>query len=144
MIKIIVLFGLLWFFAACKSQEPTIITIKDTVIKIAPPIIQESGKAFYFVDSVNFGDSPGKAGQKDTVLRYVKTRGKDTVIQWRYRFRDTSFSMSVKPDTVYFPYKDTTTIQTRAPTNEGGSDNYYSKFVAWGLMAIIIYILIRK
>ncbi len=118
-------------FVGCKNCEPTFIQteIRDTIFKVVPKIIIDSGKA----QIVN-----------DTLIQYVNIKNNDTIIRIKYFPKTEYVSVYAKPDTAYIMFKDTiTTIQYKEVIKENGVTTTLLYIFGIGLVLALIFILLR-
>jgi hypothetical protein len=91
--------GIIWIVVilagACSCTTPSAertVFIRDTVIKILPPIIIDSGIATY---------------RADTLIQIIETHNNDTITDIRYYPRENRFNWKIQPDTVTISKRDT-------------------------------------
>lgn len=118
-------------FVGCKNCEPTFIQteIRDTIFKVVPKIIIDSGKITYY---------------NDTIIRYIKEKGKDTVIDIRYYPKEKTIYVEVQPDTAYITFKDTvTTIQYKEVIKDTPIKDFFMYVMGFILLAFLFYIVYK-
>ncbi len=114
-------------FIGCKNCEPTFIQteIRDTIFKVVPKIIIDSGKA----QIVN-----------DTLIQYVNIKNNDTIIRIKYFPKTEYVSVYAKPDTAYIMFKDTiTTIQYKEVIKDTPIKDFFMYVMGFILLAFLIY-----
>ena len=103
--------------------------IRDTIIRIAPPIIIDSGKA----QIVN-----------DTLIQYVNIKNNDTIIRIKYFPKTEYVSVYAKPDTAYITFKDTvTTTEIKEVIKETPLKDFFMYVMGFILLACLIYFVYR-
>lgn len=129
---ILIIFSI--YLTSCKQCEPTYIhvNIRDTIIKVIPKIIIDSGKA----QIVN-----------DTLIQYVSVKNNDTIIKIKYYPKTKLVNVYAKPEPEYIIYKDTvTTVQIKEVIKDTPIKDI--TMYAMGLLllagAIYIFILLIK
>lgn len=129
---ILIIFSI--YLTSCKQCEPTFIhvNIRDTIIKVIPKIIIDSGKA----QIVN-----------DTLIQYVSVKNNDTIIKIKYYPKTKLVNVYAKPEPEYITYRDTvTTIQIKEVIKDTPIKDI--TMYAMGLLllagAIYIFILLIK
>jgi hypothetical protein len=119
------------YLTSCKQCEPTYIhvNIRDTIIKVIPKIIIDSGKA----QIVN-----------DTLIQYVSVKNNDTIIKIKYYPKTKLVNVYAKPEPEYIIYKDTvTTIQIKEVIKETPLKDFFMYVMGFILLACLIYFLYK-
>lgn len=118
------------YLTSCKQCEPTYIhvNIRDTIIKVIPKIIIDSGKA----QIVN-----------DTLIQYVSVKNNDTIIKIKYYPKTKLVNVYAKPEPEYITYRDTvTTIQIKEVIKDTPIKDFTMYAMGMLLLAGAIYIFI--
>lgn len=118
-------------FIGCKNCEPTIIhtEIRDTIFKVVPKIIIDSGKA----QIVN-----------DTLIQYVNIKNNDTIIRIKYFPKTEYVSVYAKPDTAYITFKDTvTTTEIKEVIKDTPIKDFFMYVMGFILLSFLIYFVYK-
>jgi len=94
--RILFILVIILYLSSC-TCEPVIYKqyIRDTIIKIAPPIITDTGKPQIITD---------------TLIEYIREKGKDTIIRVKYLPKERIITVYAKPDTINLFRTDTLSI----------------------------------
>ncbi len=128
--RIIFILAILIYLTSC-TCEPVIQKqyIRDTIIRIAPPIIIDSGKPQIITDSI---------------IQYIREKGKDTIIKVQYLPKEKIITVYAKPDTINLFQTDTLMItEFKEVIKENGVTTTLLYIFGIVLVLALIFILLR-
>ena len=119
---------------ACSTASPVKDTtiIRDTIIKIAPPMIIDSAqsKIEYYADKL------------DSSFRVLRTSQRDTIVDIRFTPKDNYIYWKIKPDTIFHKSRDTLR-QVEYKIQAQSKFEKFGLFIAGAIAATILALVLQ-